>query len=77
VGLVDRLGDAARPTNSIREATGADLTRASPAPAAGPPPQEPAAPAAAKKPAGRTASDPLAGTYYLEDTGGERRYYED
>lgn len=77
MGLVDRLGDAARPTNSIREAAGADLTRANPAPAAGSPPQGPAAPAAAKKTADRTAPDPLAGTYYLEDAGGERRYYED
>lgn len=69
MGLVDRLAEATRPTNSLREATGADLTRASPAPAA--------APAAAKKPANQTAPDPLAGTYCLEDTGGERRYYED
>ena len=60
MGLVDRLGEATRPTNSIREATGAGL-----------------APAAAKKTADRTAPDPLAGTYYLEDAGGERRYYED
>lgn len=72
MGLVDRLAEATRPTNSIREATGADLTRASPAPPEGRP-----APAAAKKPAGRTAPDPLAHAYYIEDTGGQRRYYED
>lgn len=77
MGLVDRLGEATRPTNSIREATGADLTRANPAPAAGPPLQGPPAPAAAKKTADRTAPDPLAGTHHLEDAGGERRYYED
>lgn len=77
MGLVDRLAEATRLTNSLREATGADLTRASPAPAAGPPPDGPPAPTAAKKPADRTAPDPLAGTYCLEDTGGERRYHED
>lgn len=70
MGLMDRLAEATRPTNSIREATGS-------APAAAPPPEVPPAPAAAKKSAGRTTADPLADAYYIEDTGGQRRYYED
>lgn len=77
MGLADRSANATRPTNSLREATGEGLPRASTAPAGDPPQDAPSVPAAAKKPTDRAAPDPLAGTYYVEDTGGERRYYED
>jgi len=77
MGLADRLADATRPTNSIREATGEGLHGASPASAASPPQEAPPIPAAVKNPTNRTAPDPLARAYYVEDVGGERRYYED
>ncbi len=46
MGRVDRLGEAARPANSIREAAGAGSPPANPAPAAGPPLAGPVAAAA-------------------------------
>ncbi len=75
MGLADRLADAARPTNSIRESTGKGLPRANPASAGKPPLEAPVMPAAAKRPMDRAVPDPRA--YDVEDTGGERRYYED
>lgn len=77
MGLADRLADATRPTNSIREVTGEGLPRANPPAAVNPPQEAHQAPSAPKKPTDRAAPDPLARAYYVEDTGGKRRYYED
>lgn len=77
MGHVDRLGEAARPTSSIREATGAGSPPVRPVPAAGPALEAAPVAAAAKKPAARTAPALLVRTTSVRKTGGERRRHED
>jgi len=87
----DRPPNTMPQANSIENAPasgpprGLGMPGASPPTGAGPARETPQAPAAGdgraaapgKKPAPRSAPDPLARAYYVEDVGGERRYYDD
>ncbi|HYD70739.1 LPD7 domain-containing protein [Azospirillum sp.] len=92
MSLADWLPDSMRPANSIALRPVADPPRGPGVHGASPPPgagasrgtsQAPAAgdggpaPAPRSRPAARTAPDPLAHAYYVEDADGERRYYDD
>jgi hypothetical protein len=87
MGFADRLRDATRPTNSIEavqapvQARATGLHGASPAPVS-----DPSAPAskaaeraalAGKKPAYASETEVISRSYYVEDKGGERRYFDD
>lgn len=88
MAMLDRLKDATRSTNSIEAVQPLagpqrplDLHGANPA---GSPTAPAAAPPAAKKPAGdpkapayTTEPEAISRAYYVEDRGGERRYFDD
>jgi hypothetical protein len=87
MGIADRARDALRPTNSIEAVQTPEPARitglhgASPAPL--PDPSTPAAREAnradaAKKPAAYTTEpEAISKSFYIEDKGGERRYFDD
>src|SRR5690348_16305129 len=85
MGLTDRVHDGLRPTNTIAVAPEPFQAPPKAASGAGPAPSStPAASAAPERPglAGKRrtyASEPetIAKAYYIEDTGAERRYYDD
>ncbi len=84
MGIADRMRDAARPTNTIEEVRepsrnqpqslhgASPATAVAPAPGASPAPEK-----GAKKPAYTSEPEAITKNYYVEDKGGERRYYDD
>lgn len=84
MGMLDRTRAALRPTNSIEPApmpersAGPRFTTDPVPPVPPPAAADRRAPVAARRP-GPSATDPeaIARSYYVEDRGGERRYYDD
>ena len=84
MAMLDRLKDAARSTNSIEAVQPVaapqrpmDLHGANPVGPSDPPPAARKAPADPKAPAYTTEPEAISRAYYVEDRGGERRFYDD